>query len=143
MRSLREGVQIKNECPRSEPQSILVGRGDRARGDWEKKHPGICKENQENVLSWGKQRKELRGKEATSRVKCCWEVRQNEARELALRVSGVGTVVALPRFRQHVGVQGAKAGWEGSGSEHKPALQRGAEEEPRRTVGSRETLNVR
>lgn len=54
MRSLREGVQIKNECPRSEPQSILVGRGDRAGGDWQKEHPGICKENQENVLSWGK-----------------------------------------------------------------------------------------
>lgn len=54
MRSLREGVQIKNECPRSESQSISAGRGDRARRDWEKKHPGICKENQENVSSWGK-----------------------------------------------------------------------------------------
>ena len=52
----------------------------------------------------------------------------------------MGTMVALPRFRQHVDVQGAKAGWEGSGSEHKPALQRGAEREPRRTAGSRERL---
>ena len=59
---------------------------------------------------------------------------------MAVRVSGVGTMVALPRFRQHVDVQGAKAGWEGSGREHKPALQRGAEREPRRTAGSRERL---
>ena len=71
----------------------------------------------------GKQRQELRGKEATIRVKCCWEVKQNEARELAVRVSSVGTMGCPALVQTARGGAGGQGGLERSREDSREGAQ--------------------